>query len=111
MAEIADKAMCLAESLRSARRLAPAKHLESSSQMLVIPLDFLLLCFSSDVLDFREYGGQRGQVGGGLVGGDRVRRVTPVLARAERKNALAAFVSRCSRNSPSMTCPYSSIAR
>ena len=77
--EIPEKTVGLAEPLRAQRRLAAAKHFESSFQMLMIPLDSLLLHFSCDVFDLREHGGQSRWVGGGLVGGHRLRSHPRVL--------------------------------
>jgi hypothetical protein len=111
LAEVADKAMGWAEALRSPRGLAPTKHPQSSFEMLMITPDSLLHGLSGDGLGFRSYGGQRGRVRAAALSVVSVCGVTPVFSRAERKKAVAASVSRCSRNSTSMTCPYSSIAR
>ena len=58
LAEVPDKAMGSAKSPRSQRGLAAAKHLEPSFEMLMVPLDTLLLGFSGEVLDLRQYLGQ-----------------------------------------------------
>lgn len=79
LAEMADKAIGSTESLCSVRCLAPAKCSESSFQMLVVPLDPLLLRFSCDVFDLREDGDQRGRIGGGFVGGHEVWRHSGVV--------------------------------
>jgi hypothetical protein len=56
--EVTRKAVCWTEPLRSARSLASAKYPKPSFQMLIVPLDSLLLGFSGDMLGLREYDGQ-----------------------------------------------------
>jgi hypothetical protein len=79
LAEVAPKTLSSTESLRSARRLASAKHFESPFPMLVVALDALRHGLARKVFNLREHGGQRRRVHRGLVGGDRVRRHSGVL--------------------------------
>src|SRR3982750_4868272 len=67
LAEVPYKAVGLTEPLRSARRLAPAKHAESSFEVLVIPLDALLHGLSREMLHLREHFGPSGRVGSRLI--------------------------------------------
>jgi hypothetical protein len=82
--EVAEKAMRWTEARRSARRLAAAKHLHLSFEMLVVALDALLHGFSREVFDLGQHGGPRGRVRGGLAGGYHLRRYPGVLERGAK---------------------------
>src|SRR5205085_9494421 len=64
-----------------------AKHFAPSFEVLVVPLDSRLLGLSREVLDLREYWGQRGWVRRGFVGGHRVRRSPRVLESGAKESS------------------------